>query len=81
MASINVGYVPRKGVKAGKAGTPTTVDDATVAAIRAEVLRLDEGDYQSMKRKQLDVDNRVALGSLAAPTLVDFPKNVKSHLR
>lgn len=83
MANINVqvGFVPRKGAKPGKAGTATAVDELVVAAVRADILRLDEGDYQDMVRKQLDEDNRVINKQIAAPRLVPFPKNVSSHLR
>lgn len=81
MATVNVGFVPRKGKKPGKPGTPTTVDDAIVAAVRADILRLDEGDYQDMVRKQLDADNKVLNNPSITPPLVAFPKNVRSHLR
>ncbi len=75
MANVNVqvGYVPRAGKKAGKAGTATAVDDTIVAAVRAQILRQDPADLQQMRQKQVDVDNKVRNGTIAAPTLVDFP--------
>lgn len=73
MASINVGFVPRAGNKPGKPGTPTTIADDLLAAARAQILRQDAANLQQMRQKQTDVDNKVRNGTIAAPTLVDFP--------